>query len=102
HQAHHRRQHRTADEDVGELHRPLLLGYWSTGTGRASAVGCTALLMVSGEPLRSFSWPAVTTVSPSLTPVSTAIWSPRAAPVVTKVCFATDVFLPFTSCSLTR
>ena len=54
------------------------LGIWIS-------VGCTALLITSGVSLRSLIWPEVTTVSPGLTPLSTAIWSPRVDPVVTNV-----------------
>ena len=55
------------------------------GAGAASEVGCTLLSIVTGEPLRSFIWPVVTTTSPCFTPLSTATWSPRVSPVVTKV-----------------
>src|SRR6202043_825372 len=108
------RQHRPADENVGELHhaacrffglcmifsenRHPLFGirlYRSSGTlGAASAVGITELSISTVEPLCSVSWPEVTIMSPSLTPLSTATWSPRVEPVVTKLCRATSCGLP--------
>ncbi len=51
-------------------------------------------IVVTAEPLRSLICPAVTTVSPSASPESTATWSPRVAPVVTNVCCATSSVLP--------
>ena len=42
--------------------------YRSIGIGAASAVGVIELSISTDEPLCSLIWPAVTTVSPSLTP----------------------------------
>jgi hypothetical protein len=41
--------------------------------------------MMTFEPLWSLIWPAVTTMAPTSTPDMTAIWSPRRAPVLTKI-----------------
>jgi hypothetical protein len=69
--AHDGREHRPADEDIGELHG--YARYRSSGTmGAASAVGDTELSISTVEPLCSLSWPEVTIMSPSLTPLRMA------------------------------
>ena len=70
-QAHHRGKHRAADENVGELHGGEG-GYSLGGVGWMSSVGCTVLLTMTVEPLRSLICPADTTTSPSLTPARRA------------------------------
>src|SRR5208283_1876760 len=70
-QTHHGGEHRTANEDVGELHgstRPYSFG----GVGLLSFAGSSVLSMTTAVPLRSFIWPAETTTSPSSMPLSIA------------------------------
>src|SRR5207302_1854212 len=87
-QAHDRRQHRSLDEKVSELHcrKP----HSSCGAGLGSFLGCTRLSGEMGVPFFSLSCPLVTTMSPCLMPLTTATWSPRVGPTVTKVCCATS------------
>ena len=75
HQVDDDREHRPADEDVGELH---VSG--SRGAGRARASGLTLLSTTTGASLRSLNAPALTTSCPALTPLATATKSPRASP----------------------
>ena len=75
----------------------FMAAYWSLGCGVASLLGWIELSTITGEPLRSLICPVVTMVSPSLTPVRMAIWSPRVSPVVTKLCLATSLGLPVSS-----
>src|SRR4029079_4486214 len=87
--ADHDRQHGPAPEQVGDLH-----GQRFGGCGASCAFACTELSTKMGALLRSLNAPALTTCWPALTPLVTAMKSPRAAPVRTNCWRATWTVLP--------
>src|SRR5574340_253919 len=84
-QAERARQHRAADEEIGDVHGRSA-SQFSCGFGFGLFAGCTVLSIFTSVPFFSFTCPLVTTSWPSVTPEAIATWSPRVAPVVTKTC----------------
>jgi hypothetical protein len=67
HEADDAREHRAANEYVGEIHDVLGYSFGGVGLGRWSAPPCCST--TTALPLCSFIWPAVTISSPALTPL---------------------------------